>query len=65
MAGSGAFGPSFLKLGSGLPSMFDIQDMFFLFFFVVDVSCSVSVRKRRAKFQLLCKQKVTCHVNIH
>ncbi len=29
MAGSGTFGPSSLKLGSGLPSMFVIQDMLF------------------------------------
>lgn len=27
MAGSGTFGPSSLKLGSGLPSMFEIQDI--------------------------------------
>jgi|SRR6266850_2277830 len=27
MAGSGTFGPSSVKLGSGLPSGFDIQDM--------------------------------------
>jgi hypothetical protein len=42
MAGSGTFGPSSLKLGSGLPSMFEIQDIFS--FLLLAVSVTVSVR---------------------
>lgn len=61
MAGSGTLGPSSLKLGSGLPSMFVIQDMVVLC--KQECTCSTSLQVRLTLKQLITGQKME-HLNI-